>query len=123
MATWRSADFGARLDEAVGAGLVAAAEVVREHVSDRLAEGYTSGDFVTGASAEAVAVSGPDPEDDGLVVRIGTPILYNLFWELGHRNIFTRRYERVEVWVPLFLETTALQEQAFRAAFAERMAA
>jgi hypothetical protein len=123
VATWRSTDFGAQLEQAVAAGLLAAAEVVRERVSERLREGYTSGAFVTGRSADAVAVAGPDPEGDGLAVRIGTDVLYDLFWELGHENLFTRKYERVEVWVPLFLETTALQEQAFRAAFAERMAA
>jgi len=45
---------------------------------------------------------------------VGTKFIEALYWELGHRNLFTRKYERVELWVP-----TALREvDAMRAAFA-----
>jgi hypothetical protein len=36
---------------------------------------------------------------------------YELYWEMGHRNAFTRRYERVEIWRPS-LEANARSRHA-----------
>jgi hypothetical protein len=44
-------------------------------------------------------------------VTIGTSttaVPYELYWEMGHQNAFTRRYERVEIWRPTLEANRAL---------------
>lgn len=36
-----------------------------------------------------------------------------LAWELGHHNTFTRRYERVEIWVPTAERAVPFMQKAF----------
>ena len=36
-----------------------------------------------------------------------------LYWELGHVNLYTRQYERMEVWVPAMAATKEAQGRAF----------
>ena len=88
------------LEDAVRAGGYVYANAVKR----KLAGGYTSGDFVTGNTTASVRVTEPQQTAEWVEVRVGTDLLYNLFWEIGHRNIFTRRFERVEVWRPTLLE-------------------
>lgn len=114
----RSAEAKARLVEATRAGLLAAAYVVYNEVKSRLRGGYTSGAFVTGNVLNSVTIAPPILEGNAMVVRIGTNVDYALFWEVGHFNLFTRRFERVEIWVPAFLDTIEQQRQAFLVAFA-----
>lgn len=83
------------------AGLQAAGQVIVNHVKRGLRGGYTSGEFVTGNVINSVRMTEPERDRQGRwVIRIGSELLYAVFWELGHHNIFTRRYERVPVWVP-----------------------
>lgn len=91
-----SADFEARWQPALHAGLTAAGYVYANTVKRALAGGYTSGDFVTGRVMNSVTVSEPE----GNEVDVGTDVDYALFWEMGHHNLFTRKFERVEIWRP-----------------------
>jgi hypothetical protein len=58
---------------------------------------------------------------DGWAIRVGTNVLYALFWELGHHNIFTKRFERDPKWVPTFLANQSKYAAAFSAAFRRTM--
>jgi hypothetical protein len=108
-AEWRS-NLGAFLgatDRAIKAGLIAAAETYMGPVKERLQEGFTSGAFTTGNLANSVARSDPQVTGDGAEISVGSTQIeppYGLYWELGHHNAFTRKHERVEVWVPLMVQ-------------------
>lgn len=111
----------AQMHRARDAGLIAAAQVVVNAVKEGLAGGYTSGDFVTGASVNAVTRTDPMDENGVRIIRVGTNLLYNLFWEIGHLNIFLRRFVRKEVWVPRLLSTAEEQALAFSRTFVRFM--
>lgn len=101
-------------------GLYAAALVLQNAVKRGLAGGYTSGNFVTGTNIKHVLISEPSFNPDGSgEIRVGTDLnpCYPLFWELGHFNIFTRKYERVEVWRPAYEENRQAAIEAFRRVF------
>lgn len=109
---------------AVREGLLVAGNRVRNAVVRALRGGYRSslgnrGDFVTGTSLNHVRVAEPviGPTLDTSYVRVGTDLLYNLYWEVGHHNIFTRRFERDERWRPAFRSTIPAARAAMYAAF------
>ncbi len=106
-----------RLQQAEAAGLRAAAYVLQAEIKRRLAGGYTSGAWVTGRLLNSVEIAGPVLEAGALTIRVGSRLPYALYWELGHRNIFTRRFERQERWMPAFLESWDRQQQAYAQAF------
>lgn len=111
----------ARLAAARDAGLVAAAEVVRTAVKEGLRGGYKSGAFVTGNVLNSVQITPPMDDEGGRAVRVFSDVDYALFWELGHLNLFTRKFERKEVWHPALISTTAAQLDAFNRVFARFM--
>lgn len=122
----------ARLLQAIDDGLIAAGNVYRTAMQDRLIEGYTSGAFVSGMQgvAGSVAVSEPQGDATGRFVAVGTSqrdatgtVSYPLAWELGHQNLFTRRYERVETWRPVLDAEAATIIAKFRAVVARQMEA
>jgi hypothetical protein len=120
----------ARLLQAIDDGLVAGGNVYRSHMQDRLIEGYTSGAFVSGMQgvAGSVAVSEPQGDETGRFVVVGTSqrdatgtVSYPLAWELGHQNLFTGRFERVEKWRPGLDEDAPAMTEKFRAVVARQM--
>lgn len=93
----------------------------QNEVKRRLAGGYTSGDFVTGDALNHVGISVPVPDGDGWAIRVGSSLgdptwtrgsgkaaPYPWFWEVGHHNVFTRKWECVPIWGPA-LEATREQ--------------
>lgn len=108
-AEWRSnlGAFEGASERAIKAGLIAAAELYTGDMRERLQQGFTSGDFVTGNLANSVQRGDVEREGDGYSIPVGSTQLqppYGLYWELGHVNAFTRRTERVETWVPMMVE-------------------
>lgn len=84
-------------------GLVRAGAVVADAVREKLAPGYTTGNFVTGLNVNSVYVTGVARSGDTLSISVTTSLTdppYPAFWEEGHQNRFTRRYERVPKWAP-----------------------
>lgn len=55
---------------------------------------------------------------DGWESQVGTPVVQALYWELGHMNAFTRKYERVQIFVP----TAAAEVQRMKDTFARVVA-
>lgn len=96
-------------------GLLAATQVLINAVKRGLRGGYTSGDFVTGNVINSVTRGETEEDSNGeLTMRVGTNVPYALFWELGHHNTWTRKFERQPIWVPA--TTDNLEE--IRAAYA-----
>ena len=111
----------ARHKAATAAGLLAAAAVVETKVKESLAGGYTSGAFVTGNVMNSVNHSEPEIGPNGAFILVGTDVMYALYWEVGHFNLFTRKFERVEKWMPAFLGSRAEQMAAFQRVYARLM--
>lgn len=108
----------AQMERARDAGLVAAAQVVVNAVKESLRGGYTSGLFVTGNVLNSATRTDPVDENGVRVIRVGTNVEYAPHWELGHENIFSRKFERVEKWVPALFNTANEQAAAFGRVFA-----
>jgi len=103
------------LMEGENRGLIAAAQILVNAVKLGLRGGYTSGAFTTGLSSNSVTHSPPILGPRGMFILVGTNLPYNLFWEVGHYNLFTRRYERVPVWMPAFQRSQGTMRAAFNA--------
>jgi hypothetical protein len=112
----RKTETIALLNRARTAGLDASADVVVGEVKRGLEGGFTSGDFDTGESVENVRKTAVTESPDGASVRVGTELIHNLLWELGHLNVFSKQFERKEVWLPALLSSRAEQLTAFTAA-------
>ena len=110
-----------RMQEATAAGLLAAAAVVENKVKQELSGGYTSGRWVTGHVMASVNHSEPELGPNGAFILVGTDVMYALFWELGFQSIFSRKFERVEKWVPALFQTRSEQLAAFQRAAARFM--
>ena len=108
----------AQMDRARDAALIASAQIVINEVKEKLAGGYTSGLFVTGNVLNSVTRTEPIDENGVRTIRVGTNVNYALFWEIGHRNLFSRRFERKEVWVPALLSTAQRQADAWARTYA-----
>jgi len=103
-------------ERAIGRALTAGGTILWNEIRRSLRGGYLSslgnkGQFVTGASLAHCTLSPPRREGDKWTISVGTDLDYNLFWEVGHHNLFTRHYERDEKWVPAFRRK---REQALR---------
>lgn len=80
---------------------------------------YTSAAFrSTLYVKQSIRRDGPTWKGNGWESTVGTNKVEALYWELGHMNHFTKKYERVEIWVP----TGAREVQAMRATFARVVA-
>lgn len=112
-----------QLKRANTAAADAAADVYVAAMKKELEPGYTSGDFASGESVEHVKKSAPEPTVDGVAVRVGTDLLHNLLWELGHYSPYTRKFERQERWFPTAVSTRAQQLEAARRAHQQVMVA
>ena len=113
--TWRSmhGKFIRNFDEACQKGLIAAAYIAANEVKRKLRGGYTSGQFVTGTVLNSVTRSEPVRTANGWKIVVGTNVMYALYWELGHFNLFMRRFVRVEHWRLAMIESRDLQREAF----------
>lgn len=96
------------LDEMAVAALHGAAYAVENEAKRQTRHGFTSGDFATrGWQSITHRVEGA-PRYRALV---GSTERHFLFWEMGHHNLFTRRYERVPWLSRAFEQSRTLQLQ------------
>lgn len=112
----RSAQAIARSREAGRWGMDGAAT----HLKNELRKAFGSDYYKGGAFRSTLLVKdsirhdGPTWTGTGWESLIGTHLVQALYWELGHHNHFTKKYERVELWKP----TAVAQAEAMRATFA-----
>jgi hypothetical protein len=109
--------FRGKYEKAVDSGIIAAGYVYRNAVVQRLSQGYTTGDFVTPNVALTVTVTPVFSRGGVRMLLVGTNVDYAAFWEFGHFNLFTGRYERVEHWREAMMETGPEQAAAFARTF------
>jgi hypothetical protein len=109
--------FNRGFDEGSQKGLIAAAYIATNELKRRLRGGYTSGQFVTGNAINSITRSEPVRTANGWKIVVGTNVLYMLYWELGHFNLFMRRFARVEHWRLTMIDTRAQQQEAFTRVF------
>ncbi len=96
-----------------------AAIAVQNQAKLNVRGGFRSGAFVTGRLFTDIThevIPGLSPS-----ARVGTTLDYGAFWELGHMNIFTRKFEREPWLVPAF-RSTLVEQQEFAADFAGQAA-
>jgi hypothetical protein len=115
-------NISVKMKAARKAGLEAAGQVVVDAVKEALRGGFTSGDFDTGESVENVKMTAVSDDGNTASIRIGTDLVYNLVWELGHLNVYSRKFERKEVWIPTLFATRPQQLAAYTAAYQRVMA-
>jgi hypothetical protein len=92
-----------RYDEAARLGLDAAANHLRVETDKAFGSDYYKGGAFrsTLQVKQSIRKLMPYRSASGAWETIvGTKFIEALYWELGHRNAFTRRYERVQLWVP-----------------------
>jgi hypothetical protein len=104
---------------AIKPALTAGGTVIWNEIRRSLRGGYLSslgnkGQFVTGASLTHCTLSPPQLVNGKWMVSVGTDLRYNLYWEVGHHNLFTRHYERDEKWSPAFRRVHAQALATFR---------
>ena len=108
--------FRQRHERATAAALQAAAQVVVNGLKDAkpqgLAGGYTSGDFVTGNLINSIDTTAVQTDSGGAHIMVYTDVMYAVYWEYGHFNIFLRRFIREERWRPTLDRKS---DEAFRA--------
>lgn len=112
-------------EEAVNAGLRAAANVYAPAVRSALSQGYTSGDFVGNPDnvseyppvVQSVEITNPRRA----TIRVRSKVPYAAFWELGHHNRYTRKYERVTHWANTLGAQIVNMSLAFSEAFQQTL--
>jgi len=84
-----------RMDgDAVRSGLKAAGVMLHTIIQRKIDWGYTSGAFSKGRVAGTIVRGRPGVRK----ITVSTPNPIAVLWELGHFNIYTQKYERVEVF-------------------------
>lgn len=96
--------------------LTAAAVVVRNRAKRNVRGGFKSGRFVSGNLLNKIEHR---VYARRRVAEIGTVEDYGAYWELGHQNAWTRKYEREE-WLRPAMEKTKREQQAAAAKAAKR---
>ena len=89
--------------------VIAAALVVQNEAKKNARGGFKSGKFVTTGwnLITHVVLPGRNPR-----AQIGSTLDHFAFWELGHHNTWTRKYERHEWLRPAMDDTKAQQNKA-----------
>jgi hypothetical protein len=99
--------FEQRHKRATDAALEAGAQELINGLKDTkplgLTQGYTSGDFVTGETLNSIQSTDPYTQEGRRAISVYTDLKRALYWEYGHINAFTRKYEREERWYPTLI--------------------
>jgi hypothetical protein len=105
-------------------GAQAAAEIYRDAMVDTLLEGYTSGEYVTGAAAESVEITEPyaaeespyADEDGDVSIAVGSDLDYVAYWEMGFHHAGNGQFYRVEKWAMTLATESQNMLDAYEAA-------
>lgn len=104
------------MDLAVRAGLDAAATELRDAIKrkHKSINYYRGGAFRSTVQIEpSITKTLPEKGATYWTVKVGTRHMIALYWELGHRNRFLRRWVRVEIWKPTLVEKKAYLNALF----------
>ena len=98
----RSAAALARYDDASRLGMDAAANHLQVEIVKAFGSRYYKGGRFRSTLyvKQSIRRLAPFKQGGGWQSVVGTKLIEALYWELGHRNVFTRKHERVQLWVP-----------------------
>jgi hypothetical protein len=120
--TDRSREARDRYREAARMGVDAASNTLEREVKKAHNAYYTSQAFRSTAQIrQSIRRVGPTMGRDGWEARVGTNKMIALYWELGHRNLFTRKYERVRLWEPTAIQNIGRMRVTFARVVARMM--
>ena len=120
----RGAEALRRYDDAARKGLDGAANHLRVEIQKAFGSDYYKGGAFrsTLQVKQSIRRSPPAKGPDGRWnATVGTKLIEALYWELGHHNRFTRKYERVQLWVPTALANVQRMQQTFSVVVARLM--
>jgi hypothetical protein len=114
-----------RADEAGRLGLAAAVTVLKNAVVKQFGSSYYKGGAFRSTLfvKQSVRFLTPYKTPDGYETVLGTKLIQALYWELGHHNTFTRKYERVRIWEPAGLASMGAMRDAYARVVARIMGA
>lgn len=111
-----------RYREAARKGLVAGgALLVREIKKAHGKSYYKGGKYRTGQVRQSIKKTAPFWLN-GWILQVGTKLVFPLYWELGHTNRFSGKYERVQIWQPTYLQNVTAIQAEFGATLKRYMA-
>lgn len=96
-----------------------ALDAAAKHLVDEVRKAFGSRYYLGGRFRSTLQVkqsirrSMPYKTPAGWQQMVGTKLIEALYWELGHRNIFTRNPERVQLWVPTAAANVDRMRQTF----------
>ena len=118
-ATYKShiPEFKQRLNAAIERSMKDSAEAFRLAIQAKIADGFTSGQFTTGrlAAGEPLVSNVSVNEKGNYEVSVGTNDLVLIAWTLGHYNVFTKRFERVDTFTESASQLTPVLQDIARA--------
>lgn len=133
----KSKEAQARYDRAAKAGVTASAQTLLNALKRAYSDYYTTGNFrSTLQIRQSLRRSDTEKGPGGYYAIVGVPTamvtpgkkagdvksLFDkpvdrgkvaLYWELGHYNLFSRQYERVEIAVPAATESAKAMSEAW----------
>lgn len=111
-----------RYDKASRLGMDAAGNVYEREVKRAHSDHYTSQAFrATLNVRQSIRRTAPTKGRQGWTVDIGTKLPQPLYWEMGHQNLFTRKYERRRIWVPTLIAQARAISDAYARVVARMM--
>lgn len=113
--TDRFDDAMRRYDRAARLGVDAAANVLQREITKAHDSSYYKGGAFRSTLQVRASIrrTPPTRSGDGWSAEVGTKIIEALYWELGHHNLFTRKYERRRIWEPTALANVGAMSAAY----------
>lgn len=117
--TDRSRTYLRRFQEASRYAVDATANTLQANVTRNFGTHYTSQAFRDTLKVRpAIRRTAPYRDAQGnfaarVGIKQGKVGLVALAWELGHHNLFTRKFERVEIWVPTAMDSIPAMQATF----------
>lgn len=111
----RSREVLPRYEDAARRGLDGAAT----HLLNEIRKAFGSSYYLGGRFRSTLQVKQsirrltPYKTPAGWETVVGTKFIEALYWELGHRNLFTRKHERVQLWVPTAVANVERMQKTF----------
>lgn len=111
----RSGEAISRFDDASRRGLDAATSHLQNEIYKAFGSSYYKGGKFRGTLGikQSIQRKGPFRVGRGWQQMVGTEFIEALYWELGHQNTFTRKHERVQIWLPTALKNVQRMQTTY----------
>lgn len=127
--TWTSRipQYTQKFNAALAEGMDEAATIYQEEVRLAAAAGFKDGNFVTGELADSISKGPVEGAGGDYSIQVDTDARrkgdtgpgYPTYWEFGFHSIFSRKFERREIWRPAFVAKVGEMKEAIAEALSE----